>query len=504
LESAKYTSVVIRLFSVLVFFSFLAIAYNFFIAHAAEIFVNDTNLKIEPVVSGLENPTSMAFLSSNEILVLEKDSGKVQRIVNDDISTPADLTINVNHLNERGLLGMAIQTEKDGDEGNKESADPKYLFLFYTEHRYAHNNTLGSNTDVKANSSFGCNEQKCEANQFNNRLYRYEHKNDKWVNPKLLVDIPIYWNNRVYPEVYSAIIAGETNWGQYRHSEGTHQGGKVVLDNNSNIFLVTGDGGTCRNQDSCYRSLKNGYLSGKTANNVGGFDPVGMGGILHVTNEGDPVINGGVITEGIPGEYYYAYGIRNSFGIDIDPVTGNLWDTESGPEFGDEINLVKPGFNSGWAKIQGVWPILNYTNLMRTDEIGYHYTSNVTSDEKLETFDGRGHYSEPEFAWNDSKGVTSIKFLDTEKLGEEYKNDIFVGDANGTLYHFELNKDRTGLELAGALSDKIANDDSELKNSIVAHGLNTITDIKVGPDGYVYVLSFAGKIYKVSPKDTIN
>lgn len=467
-----------------------------------EIVVKDTNLKIETVVSKLENPTSMAFLDSNEILVLEKDSGRVQRIVNDDISTKPDININVNHLNERGLLGMAIQSEQEGVNGNKESGDPKYLFLFYTEDRYRDNGSLGSYASVNENSSFGCNGQECEPNQFNNRLYRYEYKNDKWVNPKVLVDIPIYWNNRVYPEVYSAIINGETNWAQYRHSEGTHQGGKLVLDNNNNIFLVTGDGGTCRNYDSCYRSLKDGFLSGKTANKVGGFDPAGMGGILHVTNEGEPVNNGSIIADGILGKYYYAYGIRNSFGIDIDPVTGSLWDTESGPEFGDEINLVKPGFNSGWATIQGIWPIWNYTNLMRSEEIGYHRPSNVSLDQILEDFDGRGHYSEPEFAWNDSKGVTAIRFLDTDKLGKEYENDIFVGDANGTVYHFELNENRSELKLAGSLSDKIANNDMEIEDSIVVQGLNTVTDIQVGPDGYVYILSYSGTIYKVSPKDT--
>lgn len=501
MESAKSTFLGIWLFSVIAGLSLLVFVYSFFIAYAEEIVVRDTNLKIETVVSGLEYPTSMAFLDSNEILVLEKDSGKVQRIVNDDISTNPELTINVNHLNERGLLGMAIQSEQEGDKGNKESGDPKYLFLFYTEYRYRDNSDLSSNANVNDNASFGCNGQECEANQFNNRLYRYEYKNNKWVNPKLLVDIPIYWNNRVYPEVYSAIIDGETNWAQYRHGEGIHQGGKIVLDDNNNIFLVTGDGGTCRNDDSCYRSLKNGFLSGKTANKVGGFDPAGMGGILHVTNEGDPVNNGGIIAAGIPGEYYYAYGIRNSFGLDIDPMTGNLWDTESGPEFGDEINLVKPGFNSGWAKIQGMWPILNYTDLMRSEQIGYHHPSNVSYDQKLEDFDGRGHYSDPEFAWNDSKGVTSIKFLNTDKLGKEYENDIFVGDANGTVYHFELNENRSELKLAGSLSDKIANNDLEIEDLIFVQGLDTITDIKVGPDGYVYILSYSGKIHKVSPKD---
>ena len=50
---------------------------------------------------------------------------------------------------------------------------------------------------------------------------------------------------------------------------------------------------------------------------------------------------------------YYSYGLRNSFGIDFDPLTGKLWDTENGDDFGDEINLVEPGFNSGWSKVQG-------------------------------------------------------------------------------------------------------------------------------------------------------
>ena len=479
----------------------LLVVYSLSIASEAKIVVNDVNLKVKAIVKGLQYPTSMEFLNRNEILVLEKDSGKVQRVVNGNISG-ADLIINVNNLNERGLLGMAVQNEVGADNAGNEPR-PKYLYLFYTEPRYRNNSITSSNTNIRSNDSDWCNGQKCEPNQFDNRLYRYEYENGKWTNPKLLLDIPIYWNNRVYPAVYSSIINGAEDWGQYRLSEGTHQGGKLVLDDKNKIFLVTGDGGTCRNQDSCYRSIKNGYLSGKTANKVGGFDPVGMGGIMHITGEGEPVKNGGILGDGVPLEYYYAYGIRNSFGMDIDPVTGKLWDTESGPEFGDEINLVEPGFNSGWAKIQGKWPILNYTQLMRSPVIGYHNSSAATSTEELENFNGNGHYSEPEFIWNDSKGVTAIKFLDTEKLGKEYENDIFVGDANGTVYHFELNKDRSGLKLTGSLSDKVANTDVELKDSIVAQGLDTITDIKVGPDGYVYVLSFSGKIYKVSPKVTM-
>jgi glucose/arabinose dehydrogenase len=62
------------------------------------------------------------------------------------------------------------------------------------------------------------------------------------------------------------------------------------------------------------------------------------------------VPNGGIIGE-YPLNLYYAYGIRNSFGINFDPITSNLWDTENGPGYGDEINLVEPGFNSGWVQV---------------------------------------------------------------------------------------------------------------------------------------------------------
>ena len=40
--------------------------------------------------------------------------------------------------------------------------------------------------------------------------------------------------------------------------------------------------------------------------------------------------------------------------MDFDPVTGKLWDTENGPNYGDDRNLVEPGFNSGWAQVQGI------------------------------------------------------------------------------------------------------------------------------------------------------
>ena len=84
----------------------------------------------------------------------------------------------------------------------------------------------------------------------------------------------------------------------------------------------------------------------------------------------------------IPLRIYYAYGIRNSFGIDFDPVSGNLWDTENGPGNGDEINLVLPGFNSGWQQVQGLASM-----------------EDSFSESELQNFEGKGHYSDPELVW---------------------------------------------------------------------------------------------------------
>ncbi len=87
-----------------------------------------------------------------------------------------------------------------------------------------------------------------------------------------------------------------------------------------------------------------------------------------MTQDGEIVNCKGILGNEYPFDLDCAYGIRNGFGMDLDPETGYLWDTENGPGFGDEINLVEPGFNSGWAKIQGIWPITNYDLLNSTPE----------------------------------------------------------------------------------------------------------------------------------------
>jgi aldose sugar dehydrogenase len=100
-----------------------------------------------------------------------------------------------------------------------------------------------------------------------------------------------------------------------------------------------------------------------------------------------------------------------------------------------------------------------------------------------------------------SVGVTALEFLRGDVLGEEYQNDLFVADyKNDYLYDFKLSDDRTKLHLEG---DKIANDNEELEKVALGKGFGVITDIKEGPDGYLYLLSHIhGNIYRIVPNLT--
>src|SRR5213594_3917343 len=77
--------------------------------------LTDPNLKVELVVGELDFPTSMDFLGKDDILVLEKNTGKVYRIVNGNVTGPL-VTIDVGYKDERGLLGIAVSGNKNSDK----------------------------------------------------------------------------------------------------------------------------------------------------------------------------------------------------------------------------------------------------------------------------------------------------------------------------------------------------------------------------------------------------
>lgn len=383
--------------------------------------VNDTNLQIQEYASGFKFPTGMNFLGPDDILVIEKNTGKVKEIKNGSVVGTV-LDVNVANVSERGLLGIAVASE------------PNYVFLFYTE-----------TENVDGGDVLG------------NRLYRYEYDNGKLVNPKLLLDLPT--------------IPGPS-----------HNGGvlKIGPDNKS-VYLVIGNLNYVQNLT---------YIT-KAQNNKDGPPPDGRGGILRITFDGGVVDGKGVLGNDDPLNKYYAYGIRNSFGIGFDSVTGNLWETENGRSTDDEINLVLPGFNSGWREVIG------FSN--ETDEF---------NEENLETFGGKGIYRDPEFIWRDTIAPTSILFIHTDNLGPKYKDNMFVGSVkNGTIFNFPLDQNRTHLVLTGPLADKTADNNQETGSVTFGRNFGIITDLEIGPDGNLYVLSnykHDGTVFKVSAKTNMN
>jgi glucose/arabinose dehydrogenase len=167
--------------------------------------------------------------------------------------------------------------------------------------------------------------------------------------------------------------------------------------------------------------------NGQLQNYPAGPTPDDTSVILRLNDNGTIPIDNPFFAHGGNLAKYYAYGIRNSFGIAFDSVTNKVWDTENGPENYDEINLVSPGFNSGWEQIMGP---------DSRDPKGANDLFNIP---------GSG-YVDPKFSWLNTVGPTAIGFLNSLQLGAQYQNDIFVGDINhGRLYRFKVNAARNGL-----------------------------------------------------------
>jgi glucose/arabinose dehydrogenase len=167
--------------------------------------------------------------------------------------------------------------------------------------------------------------------------------------------------------------------------------------------------------------------------------------------------------------------------------------------YGDEINLVEPGFNSGWVQVQGMSSFSSNTEVNLENENGEDIALGNLVD-----FDGKGKYSDPEFEWLQTLGPTALIFLHSDRLGKQYQNDIFVGSiVTGNIYHFDLNEDRTQFVLTGELEDKIAETRETGEQDIVfGEGFAGISDLEVGPDGYMYVVSLGqGKIFRVVPSN---
>jgi aldose sugar dehydrogenase len=446
----------------------------------------DDNLTVSTVIAGLDQPTSMAFIGMNDFFVLEKATGKVQRVVNGVLhSTPLDLP--VNNASERGLLGIALHPN---------FAQNGFVYLYWTE------SSTGSDT---ANID--------QVPLLGNRVDRYV-----WNGATLTFDRNVV-----------KLRAFQQDAGQ--PSRGNHNGGVLRFGPDGKLYIIIGDNG----RRGFLQNLSQGATN--PDDQFGGPDPDDAhltGVILRLNDDGstpgdNPFINAippiqlNSVATNI--RKVFAYGIRNSFGMDFDPLSGTLWTQENGDDAFDEINRVTPGFNGGW--IQAMGPI-SRVDEFRSIELSYGAgnlqqlrwpPNNIAlSPQQARLRMGilpGAQYVDPEFSWKYAVAPSPIGFVKGRGLGPQFEGDLLVGASrttllNGYLFRFKLNADRQHFSLSDRrLADRVADnldkfDQTESESLLIGRDFGITTDIQTGPNGNVFVVSLSnGAVYEIKSKPRV-
>ena len=460
-------------------------------AHAAPSVV-DPNLAVRTAASGLDQPISMAFIGQNDMLVLEKATGKVQRVVNGVVqSTVLDLP--VNSASERGLLGIALH--------------PQFLiggrvYLFWSE------SSTGEDSVELA-----------EVPLLGNRVDRFV-----WDGSTLTFERNIL-----------RLRSFQADEGQ--PLRGNHDGGVLRFGPDGKLYVIDGDTGR-RGQ---LQNLVNGpFGPGIPDDQFGGPEPDNAhltGVILRLNDDGtapssNPFFAAGEALGGEVGanvQKIFAYGLRNSFGMAFDPVSGDLWEQENGDDSFTELNRAEPGFNSGWVQIMGPPERIAQFKTIETtvtpsppdpfaatyfglQQIRWLPTNIADSPEEALSrlfMLPSAHYSAPEFSWKFEVAPAGIGFLESGALGPQYKNDLFVGAARvflegGHLFHFNLAGNRRKVAVDDPrLEDRVADnlhkwEITESESLLFGRNFGIGTDVLTGPNGNLFVVSLSdGVVYEV-------
>ncbi len=212
---------------------------------------------------------------------------------------------------------------------------------------------------------------------------------------------------------------------------GRHFGGRVVFDGKGHVFLTLGDRG---NRPS--------------AQDLGNH----AGSVIRLTEEGDvPQDNPFRSVAGAMPEIY-TVGNRNIQGAAINPWTGELWTHEHGPQGGDEVNIIRAGVNYGW-------PVITY---------GRNYGIGTRIGEGTH----KQGMAQPLYQWTPSIAPSGMAFYDGDKF-PGWRGNLLVGALRFRLL--------SRLELDG---ERVVREERILERTI-----GRIRDVRVGPDGYVYLLS---------------
>lgn len=228
-------------------------------------------------------------------------------------------------------------------------------------------------------------------------------------------------------------------------STGNHFGGRLVFDGKGHLYIGLGE----NNQRSTAQDLDK--LQGK---------------VVRLTEEGKvPGDNPWLNKPGVRPEIW-SYGIRNPQGMAMNPWSDTLWLNEHGPRGGDEINIPQAGKNYGW-------PLATH---------GINYSGLPIPEAKGETAPGT---EPPLFVWKKSPALSGMAFYDA-KTFPQWQHKLFIG----------------ALKDESVIVMQVDGDKVTEEARILGERKQRIRDVRVGPDGYLYVLTDEsdGELLKVSPK----
>lgn len=473
----------------------------------------DPALGVRTAASGLQLPTGMVFLADNDWLVVEKNTGRVQR-VRDGVVTATVLDLAVNNAEDRGLLGIALHPQ---------FATNRWVYLFYTCRAApppASNPYYPTARTCPTPPAFGADTGGINAVPLlGNRVARF-----RWNGTSLVFD-----RNLINLRAFQADGAPTPpNQGDESQApRGVHNGGPMRFGVDGKLYVQVGD--------IARRGQMQNLPSGPTATGLGPTVPDDQFGgpvaddehfssvVLRLNADGaaptdNPFYSHGAQLGGQAGrniQKTFAYGVRNGFGLAVDPYSGNLWDSQNGEDSFDELNRLTPGANLGWIQMMG--PSARFGQYRQIEsttsspQLRWPLTRLATSRDEAISRMWRlpgSHYDDPEFSWRYPLSPTAIGFLEGGALGPGYLGDLFVGftgsPLGGPLFRFNLTVNRNAIApSADYLADRVMDNNqrdgmTEGQPLLFGTGFGIVTDIRTAPNGNLFVLSLShGQIYEI-------
>ncbi|HEU0296469.1 MAG TPA: PQQ-dependent sugar dehydrogenase [Anaerolineales bacterium] len=474
-------------------------------------------LAVRTVVTGLVTPTTMAFLGDGEFFVLEKNTGKVQHIVDGAIqSTVLDLA--VNFASERGLLGIALDPNFSSNQ---------LVYLYWSciaPPPPADNPFFPTETACDDILEFGADDNNLlTVPLLGNRVDAFHWDGTTLTFAYNLIKLRSFQNDA------APVPPGQGD--ETQPPRGNHDGGVIAFGKDSKLYIFIGDVGR-RGQLQNLPCGPTATCSGTTVpdDQFGGPEPDDAhltGVVLRLNPDGtapsdNPFYNAGAAMGGEVGENIqkiFSYGHRNSFGLAVDPVSGGIWLQENGDDTFSELSRVQPGLNRGWIQISGpVDRITQYKQIETTfgaqtlQQLRWPPTNiaDTPQDALSRLFMLPGaKYRDPEFSWKWEVAPGGMGFVNGSALGPQFQGDLFMGAATpilqgGYLFHFNLTGNRNKIAVDDPrLEDRVADNTAkheitESESLLIGRNFGVVTDIETGPNGNLFVVSLTnGAIYEI-------